>query len=87
MLNVRALVVGLSLVGSSLAACGGGGPCGKAVEAAAKFGSAEEKAMASEKKDDFVKLCEMGLKQSPDMAKVVECQAKAADEAAYKACH
>ena len=80
------IVFGFALSGVSVSGCGGGGPCAKSVENTAKWGSEMEKKLAAENKDNYIKACKMGMDQSPDEAKVVECQAKAADEAAFKAC-
>ncbi|MFO0745615.1 MAG: hypothetical protein U1F43_08075 [Myxococcota bacterium] len=68
---------------SALTACGGGGPCAKSVEATAKYGTGEEKKMAVDMKDNFIKACEMGLKQSPEMGKMLECEAAATDEKSF----
>jgi len=76
----------LSCLGLVQAACGGGGPCAKSVEATAKYGSGEEKKMATDMKDQFVKACEMGMEGSPEMKKIVECQAAATDEASFNKC-
>ena len=82
---LRSLLVVSSLSMTTLAACGGG-PCGKAIDNTAKFANGEEKKMAVEKRDDFVKVCEMGLKD-PDMQKMTECMAKATDEKSFDDCH
>lgn len=83
-------IVMVVVMGAFGAGCGGS-PCGAYVEATTKWGGEAEKKMASENKDAFVKACEIGMKGSDEMAqaqkKLVECGAKASDQAAYEACH
>ena len=80
-----ALVTGAMALTMATSACGGG-PCGKSVEATAKYATGEEKKMAAENKDAFIKACEMGLKGDPAMQKMVECQGNATDEKSFNEC-
>lgn len=85
---LKGMILAGSMVMAALVggACGGGGPCAKSVEATGKYGPPDEKKMVEGNKDNFIKACEMGLKQSPDMAKMLECQGNATDEKSFNDC-